>query len=158
LHEDKEAYYPYLSNFLMDFKGDLQELFDIHPDNYSYTIDIKTDFKTRAKHARNIASILVELSLNAFKVYLKNGFAPSSRYLNIEVKEDTDNDFLVLSVADKGPGFSENTTWNFGLQTLHEVVEKDLSGIIRRDANYQNGTKWFIYIPFNKIIKRSVSR
>jgi two-component sensor histidine kinase len=153
LHEDKEAYYPYLSNFLMDFKGDLQELFDIHPDNYSYTIDIKKDFQTRAKHARNIASILVELSLNAFKVYLKNGFAPSSRYLNIEVKEDAENDFLVLSVADKGPGFPENTTWNFGLKTLHEVIEKDLSGIIRRDAHYQNGTKWLIYIPFDKIVK-----
>ncbi len=156
LHEDKEAYYPYLRDFLMDFKDDLQQLFDINSNNYSYTIDIKKDFKTRAKHARNIAAILVELSLNAFKVYIKNGFSPIERHLNIEVKEDIENDFLVLIVADKGPGFPEETTWNFGLKTLHEVIQKDLNGIIRRDNFYKNGTKWLIYIPFGKIKKATI--
>ncbi len=151
LHEDNQSIFPNLKGFLLDFKTDIQTLFSIPAHQYDYEIAIENDFKTRTKHARNIASIIVELSLNAFKVYLKRGYSEDQRWLSIKVTVDHENDFLILKITDKGPGFNENVHWNFGLTTLHEVVEKDLSGIIKRNPKYKEGTEWEVYIPISKV-------
>ncbi len=151
LHEDSQYNYPNLKAFLQDFENDIQELYDIKDTNYSYQINISDDFKVRTKHARNIASIIVELSLNTYKVYLRQRYKTDDRWLNISITEDVENDFLNIVIEDQGPGFAKNTPWNFGLTTLHEIIEKDLGGIIKRDFRYQKGTRWLIYVPISKI-------
>lgn len=156
LHDEKEK--SVRVNFKNFIARTLEMARDAHKydeNNFQFTFaNLSENILTSAKIARNIASIIIELLNNAYyssqRQNIINNFI--SIHISLEIEQ------LVLTIQDRAGGFEyidDESSWGYGLWSVHEIARGDLNGKIHYSNISENnlvvGSKWVIEIP-NHII------
>lgn len=165
LHDDLHSHKS-LNSHLFWFLGGLvtnfRESHYFASGNLTLEMVHEKEYEVRPKHARDLGTIVVELSLNAWRAYQKNGTPAHQRKLCVLIRAE--GMLLYLRVSDDAGGMQPVQTdealtqglGHFGWKRLQDLA-KDLGGTISHRPG-DKGTICEAEIPLDKITLKSYDK